>query len=349
MDEGHSVSGTVAIVPSSWMTMHRPPPIRPMCAVLAAALLACACSCAPATRAPLRVAISPWPGYEYLYLAQERGFYEAEGVDVQLVELESLGDSRAAFENGSVDAFGSTLVELLVSHAQATRRPQAFFVADYSNGADMLLADSTIRTVADLRGKRVGLEAGSIDVIGVAAALASAGLTLRDVDLVPMPQNEKDYAFEHGTIQAVQCFPPGSADLEARPGVHRLFDSSRTPGLIVDVIVADSLELATHTARYAAFLRAVTRAQDWAAAHPEEAFALMAAREGLSPAEFAEGLAGLHIVPMNEQAEHLGPAGGTLAALKLTQEALLTTGTIARSGPLPSLVTAAALPPGAPR
>lgn len=329
--------------------MHRPPPRSSIPAALATALLACACSCAPAPRTPLRVAISPWPGYEYLYLAQERGFFEAEGVEVQLVELESLGDSRAAFENGAVDAFGSTLVELLVSHAQATRHPQAFFVADYSNGADMLLADSTIRTLAGLRGKRIGLEAGSIDVIGVAAALASAGLTLRDVELVPMPQNEKDYAFEHGTIQAVQCFPPGSADLEARPGVHRLFDSSRTPGLIVDVIVADSVDLAKHTARYAAFLRAVARAQDWAASHPEDAFALMAAREGLSPEAFEEGLAGLHIVPMQEQARHLGPAGGTLAALKLTRDALLATGTIARTDSLAALITPRALPPGAPR
>lgn len=343
------MSHTVAAILPSRMTMHRPPPIPRMSAVFATALFACACSCEPATRAPLRVAISPWPGYEYLYLAQERGFFEAEGVEVQIVELESLGDSRAAFENGSVDAFGSTLVELLVSHTQAARHPQAFFVADYSNGADMLLADSTIRTVAGLRGKRIGLEAASIDVIGVAAALASAGLTLQDVELVPMPQNEKDYAFEHGTIQAVQCFPPGSADLEARPGVHRLFDSSRTPGLIVDVIVADSLELAKHTARYAAFLRAVARAQDWAAAHPEDALSLMAAREGISPAEFTEGLAGLHVVPMQEQPRHLGPAGGTLAALRLTQDALLATGTITRADSLASLVTAIALPPGAPR
>lgn len=308
------------------------------------ALLALLCACAPARVAPLRVAISPWPGYEYIYLAQERGFFEAEGVEVQIVELESLGDSRAAFENGSVDAFGSTLVELLVSHAQAARDPQAFFVADYSSGSDMLLADSTIRTLADLKGRRVGLEAGSIDVIGVAAALASAGLTLQDVEVVPMPQNEKDYAFERHTIQAVQCFPPVSSELEKGEGVHRLFDSSRTPGLIADVLVADSADIARRPARFAAFLRAVTHAQQWATEHRSEAFAIMGAREGLSAEEFAEGLAGLHVVPLEEQALHLRPGGHTSAALSLTRTALHSAGTLTRADSVASLVTERALP-----
>lgn len=324
--------------------MHRLPPVSPRLPALLSSLLALLCACAPARVAPLRVAISPWPGYEYVYLAQERGFFAAEGVEVRIVELESLGDSRAAFENGSVDAFGATLVELLVSHAQGTRDPQAFFVTDYSAGSDMLLADSTLRTIADLRGRRIGLEAGSIDAIGVAAALASAGLTLHDVELVPLPQNKKDYAFERRTIQAVQCFPPVSTELEKAPGVHRLFDSSRTPGLIADVLVADSADIARRPARFAAFLRAVTHAQEWAAEHRAEAFAIMGAREGLSAGEFAEGLAGLHVVPLEEQALHLRPGGHTSAALALTRSALLSAGTLTRADSIDSLVTERALP-----
>lgn len=324
--------------------MRRLTRIRSLPHVLVPALLALLCACAPTHVAPLRVAISPWPGYEYVYLAQERGFFEAEGIEVRIVELESLGDSRAAFENGSVDAFGSTLVELLVSRAQGARRPQAFFVADYSSGSDMLLADSTIRTLADLRGKRIGFEAGSVDVIGVAAALASAGLTLHDVELVPMPQNEKDYAFERHTVEAVQCFPPVATALEKEAGVRRLFDSSRTPGLIADVLVADSVALARQPGRFSALLRAVSRAQQWAAEHPSEAYEIMGAREGLSAAEFAEGLSGVHVVPLEEQERHLRTGGETSVALALTRSALITAGTLTRPDSVRTLVTARALP-----
>ncbi len=316
------------------------------------ALLLLSASCAPREEAPLRVALSPWPGYEYAFLARERGFFAEEGVNVRLVELESLGDARAAFENGTVDVFGATLVELLVSHSQGSRHPEAFLVTDRSNGSDVLLADSTVRTIGDLRGKRVALEAGSVDLVGVSTALLSVGMTLRDVDLVPMPQNEKDWAFEHTRVQAVQCFPPSASEIASHPGVHRLFDSSRVPGLILHVLVADSAGLRNRASAHAALVRAIARAQDWAAAHPEEARAIMAAREGLSPDEFAEGLAGLELVGLDRQREHLVAGGKVEQALRRTQEVLVRAGTSETVGfgeRYESLVTTRALPGGAAR
>ncbi|MBI5170674.1 MAG: ABC transporter substrate-binding protein [Candidatus Eisenbacteria bacterium] len=310
------------------------------------ALLLLSAACMRRREEPLRIAITPWPGHEFLYLAQERGFFAEEGVSVRLVELESQGDSRAAFENGAVDVFAGTLVELLVSHTQGSRHPQAFYVTDYSNGSDVLLADSTVRTIADLRGRRIALEAGSVDVVGVAAALASAGLTMRDVELVPMPQNEKDWAFEHSRVQAVQCFPPAAVEIASRPGVHPLFDSSRIPGLIVDVLVADSSDLHRNPGHYAATVRAIARAQRWASEHRAEALAVMAAREGLTPEEFARGLDGLRLVPLTAQSAQLGPGGNVVRALRLTQDALTAAGAsepIGASESMESLVTARAL------
>ena len=42
------------------------------------------------TSGPLRVAINPWPGYEFAMLAASQGYFEDEGVEVRLVELSSL-------------------------------------------------------------------------------------------------------------------------------------------------------------------------------------------------------------------------------------------------------------------
>ena len=45
---------------------------------------------------PLRIAISPWPGYEFATLAQQKGFFADEGVRVELRELSSLGESTGS-------------------------------------------------------------------------------------------------------------------------------------------------------------------------------------------------------------------------------------------------------------
>jgi len=58
---------------------------------------------------PLRIGFNPWPGYEFIYLAKVKGFYEANDIDVKLVELNALGDVRRAFERGQIDIMASTM------------------------------------------------------------------------------------------------------------------------------------------------------------------------------------------------------------------------------------------------
>ena len=52
--------------------------------------IAAVTGCSPEPKAELRVGINAWPGYEFLYLAQEKGFYRDEGVAVRIIEFNSL-------------------------------------------------------------------------------------------------------------------------------------------------------------------------------------------------------------------------------------------------------------------
>ena len=60
----------------------------------------------------LRVGITPAPGYELNFLAEEKGFFREEGLEVRLVEFTCLADCRRAFARGQVDVLGSTAVEV---------------------------------------------------------------------------------------------------------------------------------------------------------------------------------------------------------------------------------------------
>lgn len=264
---------------------------------------------------PLRVAISPWPGYEFATLAQAKGFFELEGVEVRIVELSSLGDCKRAFERGQVDGMFSTIVEVLLAQRNGQRNAQITLIVDCSDGADEILATPSIEGIEGLRGKRVAVEAGSLNEVFLLRALTAAGMTWDDVSVVWTPQLDMPRAFADGQIDAAVCYPPISLEI-ARLGGRQVFSSKSIPGVILDVLAFDPAVVQDRRADIEAFQRAFFRAQDYARQAPEDAFSIMAARQGISSEELSTALVnGIRIVDRESQAEFLG-RGGELARVE---------------------------------
>lgn len=208
---------------------------------------------------PLKFATNPWPGFDPLYVARDKGYFEEAGLTVALVDLTSIGASRRALERGQVDGCGATLVEILLAADQSGLRPQIAAVVDYSNGADVLIGTAAMRNPADLRGRRVAIEPGTLHIQLLALALASVNLGIRDVILVPMPQNAMPVAFADGMVAAAVCFPPESNRL-VDAGGKVLFHSGQVPGQVVDTLVFDGAFVARRGADVRAFVGAYYRA-----------------------------------------------------------------------------------------
>lgn len=289
--------------------------------------------CSGQPEAPIRLATNPWPGFDFLHLAADKGFFAAEGVSVRLVEFMSLGDARRAFERGQVDGFAGTLSELLLARENSRRRPRIFFVTDYSNGADVLVARKSLASVADLRGRRIGVEPATMDLIVLMRALATAQLTLQDVQLVPLATQEKPAVFARGEVDAVTAYPPTSVAILGGGQAHVLFDSSQIPGEIVDILAADEEHLARRPQAFARLLRAFERARRFADDHPDEAHALMADHERISVADFRSDLGKIMLFPLAEQAPFFAPGSVLLTALRHTDQSLRELGLL--KGPPP--------------
>ena len=106
-----------------------------------AALLAIGVSgCVAEASAPLRVGLNPWPGYEFLYLAQELGIYRELDLDVRIIELDTLGDVRRSFERGQIDVMGCTIVEMLQARQGSPHDPVAVFVPERPFGNPLEVA-----------------------------------------------------------------------------------------------------------------------------------------------------------------------------------------------------------------
>lgn len=264
-------------------------------------------SCSKQAQSPtLKIAINPWPGYEFLYLAKELGYYQEAGLNVDLLEVASLADAKRLYSIGKANGMTSTLVEVVRSAVEANKQTSVVLVADYSNGGDVILADNSIAEISDLTGKTVGAELSSLGVFFLHQALASKGLTLDAVTLTNVEQLDAPNVIAEGKIDAYVTYPPYSLEILRNGKFHTIFDSSLIPQTIVDVLSIES-ELLKQDPTITTKLRQVWRKTlEYARANPNVSNQIMAAREGISIAEFNDTLAGLRLVEASEQANVIG-------------------------------------------
>jgi NitT/TauT family transport system substrate-binding protein len=301
-------------------------------------------SCAPKDPAPLRIGINAWPGYEFIYLAQVQGYYKDVGIAVDIVEFNSLSDVRRSFERGQLDGFATTCVEVLLAREHVDRDLQIIQAVDYSNGGDLIVAREGIASVEELKGKRVGVEVASVCAYVLAAAAERSQLSLGDFTIVPGDQLGMVDQFAMGDLDAVVTYPPSSIRMLKESGASVVFSSAEIPGQVVDVIAMDAAIVKGRREEVTAFLRAFHLALDYSKQHPEEAYAVMAKREGITPKEFGEALNNdIHMIGKDEQSDYLKPGGKLSAVLDKSDSVLRQTGQISGPDRRPGAFTDAAL------
>lgn len=286
-------------------------------------------ACPSGRRAPLRVGLNTWPPYELLVLASELGFFADAGLDVQLVEFGSLGDARRAYEVGQVDGLCTTLVELLVAREVSGRDLRVSDVLDWSDGADRLVGRAELTSVADLRGRKVAVEIASLGVYVLARALEREGLGLRDVTLVPRDQRGMREALLQGEVDAIVTYPPESLPVQSDPRFRALFDTHQIPREVVDVLALDHGWRSANPRAVEAFRAAVHRAFDVLQREPDRALPVMAARERLSPEDFAAALRdGIRLASPAEQPALVRRGGELEQVIATTAATLLQVGVL---------------------
>jgi len=281
-------------------------------------------ACQPPTIEPLQIGINTWPGYEFLYLAQEKGFYDDLGVPVKIVEYGSLNDVRSGYERGNLDIMATTLIEVLQVKSNSNRRPMVFLIADFSNGGDVIIARKPITAMKELKGLKIGADTTSLPIFVLARALEMNGLKLSDVTLVPIEQSDIEQAFMKGEIDAAVTYPPISVHLKARDDSVVVFTSAEIPGEVVDVVSVERDILKERFNEVKKIIKAWGMALEYAESNPDDAFSIMAKREGISVKEFAEALGDLKTVNVADQKKYFPLLKPILAKVK---EVLVSTGT----------------------
>lgn len=251
--------------------------------------------------APITIAINPWPGYEFLYLAERLGYLWQDDTRVTLKQFSSLEDVHLAYERNQIDGMCVTIVEVLQTYNNTGRHAQAVLIPDYSSGADMIIAAAPITSVKELKGKKVGVEPMTLGSYVLSRALEKAGLNDRDVTVLGYPQLDMSRALSTGEINAAVTYVPIALNIHRPPDTNIIFTSKEIPGELIDVIAVDENILQDNPALAPLLKKAWTKALLYAQKNPADAYAIMGGREGISTAEFKNALTGIEVLNVFDQ------------------------------------------------
>ncbi len=250
---------------------------------------------------PLKIAYSDWPGWVAWDVADKKGFFKAEGLDVQLLWFE-YGPSMDAFTAGKVDAVAVTNGDALVTASSGARNVM-ILLNDFSAGNDMIVAKPGIATVKDLKGKKIGVEVGLVDHLLLLKALQLNGLKESDVTIVKMSTDQAAQVLASGSVDAVAAWQPNSGQaLKAVAGSKAIFTSADVPGLIYDTLAVSPASLSKNRADWAKVVKVWYKTVDYILdpKNLKEVVAIMAARDNLHPDEYAAFMKGTHLLTLAE-------------------------------------------------
>lgn len=262
------------------------------------------------------IGITQWPGSEYLFIAKKEGLFEQVGLNIELVELGSLSEIRRAFEREKICGMTSTLVEVLEAYKNSGRISQPILVTDISNGADVILGLPDIKSMRDLKGKRIGVETGSLSMYMTYRALQLNAIKPSEVTIIPIEPHKLATSLKTGKVDAVTTYPPTSVTLKKLVRVNQLFDSSEIPGEVIDVIAVaqDTIEQNPDLQPKLQQVWALTH--EFVKTNPDMANDILIERFPISFNEFKESMNYIEIVNSDNQSKYLKPGGAIQQALK---------------------------------
>jgi putative hydroxymethylpyrimidine transport system substrate-binding protein len=248
------------------------------CTLVLVALAVLLLPCQRADAADKLTVILDWfvnPDHAPLYVALEKGFFKARGLEVELIAPSNPSDPAKLVAAGKAD------IAVSYQHQHQMQVDQglplvriATLIATPLNSL-VVLADGPIKTIADLKGKTIGYSVGGFETVLLKVMLARAGLTLDDVKLVNVNFSLSPALFTgqaDATIGAFRNFELNQMDIEKRPGRAFLVEEHGVPSYDELILVAGSKNLADPRLRR--FVDALEQGVQYLVNHPDESWRL---------------------------------------------------------------------------
>jgi len=164
------------------------------------------------------------------------------GISIDVVQINDYIESINQYTSGGFDGCSMTNMDALTIPAAGGVDSTALIVGDFSNGNDGVVLKNK-KSLKDIKGQKVNLVELSVSHYLLARGLEKVGLSEKDISVVNT--SDADMVAVYGTkdVSAVVTWNPLLSEVLKMPNSHEVFDSSKIPGEIIDLMVVNTKTL----------------------------------------------------------------------------------------------------------
>ena len=245
---------------------------------LIAAVVAAFLGATPAAAQEKLTVLLDWfvnPDHGPLIVAQEMGYFKELGLEVELIAPADPNDPPKLVAAGKGDIAVGYQKQLPLQAEQGLPLVRIGTLIDTPLSTMVVLRDGPVKTLADLKGRKIGFAVAGFQDAVVGAMLETAGLTVKDVTMVSV-NFALTTALLSGQVDAVigafRNFELNALDLKGKPGRAFYQEEYGVPPYDELVFVANKNRL--NDPRLPKFIAAVERATLYLINHPDESWKL---------------------------------------------------------------------------
>lgn len=167
------------------------------------------------------------------------------GIEIDVVQINDYIESINQYTAGQFDGCTMTNMDGLTIPAAGGVDSTALIVGDFSNGNDGVVLKGK-QKLADIKGQDVNLVELSVSHYLLARGLETVGLTEKDISVVNTSDADMVAVYGTDSVTAVTTWNPLLSEITAMPDSYKVFDSSQTPGEIIDLLIVNTETLAAN-------------------------------------------------------------------------------------------------------
>ncbi|MBI5728815.1 MAG: ABC transporter substrate-binding protein [Candidatus Magasanikbacteria bacterium] len=223
----------------------------------------------------ITIGYDKWPGYIGFYIANEKGYFKEAGLNVEFKSYPSLTEIYSDYLSGKIQGAANLTMDV-VNQVYAGFDQKIVLVMDYSSGSDGIIASPSVKRFADIKGKRVAFEHGTLEEYFLRYALNKNNINFSEIAPVNRSPEKAAEAVVNGEADVAVTYEPFMSAALLKSKGNKIYSSREAPGFITDILTFNSAFVKEHPDTIEVILRAYFKAIQFWKDNPNEAQAIAA-------------------------------------------------------------------------
>jgi NitT/TauT family transport system substrate-binding protein len=236
---------------------------------------------------PIRIGMDIWIPNFLAFIAQEKGYFKKNNVDVNLTLLPIYGDAINEYADTKLDGIFGVYSDIIIQQSSGIDTKVVYNI-DTSDTADAIVGKGN--NLSDVKGKKIGVEGiNTFSHLFVLKSIEKIGLTEGDVQFADISVQNVSTALQKGQIFAGHLYEPFITDA-IKKGFKILSTGADVPGIITTVLSFHSDIVQQRPQDIQNIVKSMIEAEEDFDKNKETDISIMALKSGLSKDKIIEGI-----------------------------------------------------------